>query len=365
MIFRNARRVLAITGAALLLASCGMFGDSAAENKATLVDALRNLLETKSYTSTYTLQSDTESLVALSEGELSEEAANKILDSTLEAAGNQADNPEDSTSQLVLNVAGTDTVEMRFVEGDLYFRAEVRDLVELFGGNESQIDFLLDQVANQPGFEWAEPAAAGEWIVIRDALDLSQQMGGMSVTPGQQEELVNDLLQTVEQNATVTDEGEDDAGQHLRASLPLKETTQDLLQSLGPAAGMMQGNDMLSDIPDEDLLLDFWIQDDTVSQLGIDFTQFEGMEDSSGNEFPEGVEELSLLVAIEEAEVSVEAVDDAIELDATALTQALTGLATGGAGGAEQPGGFDCDQLKGAPLEVTELYAEECPELQK
>lgn len=365
MTFRSAKRSLALLGCAFLISSCGLMGDSAAEAKSTLVDALRNLLETKSYTSTYTLESDVDSLVALGEGNLSEEAATKILDSTVEASGVQAENPEESSSQLLVNVAGTDSLEMRFVEGDLYFRAEVRELIELFGGDAAELDAIIGQVAGQPGFEWVEPAVAGEWIVLRDALALSQQMGGMSVTPGQQEELINDLLQTVEQNATVSDEGEDDAGQHLRASLPLQETMQDLIQSLGPAAGMMQGDQgMLSDIPDEDIVIDFWVQDDTVSQLGIDFTQFEGMEDGSGKEFPEGVEELTLLVAIAEADVTVEPIDDAIELDSTALTQALSGLMTGGAGGAGG-GGFDCNQLKGAPPEVVELYAEECPELQK
>lgn len=365
MIFRSVKRSLALIATAVLVTSCGLIGDSAAEAKATLVDALRNLLETKSYTQTFSLQSDTESLVALGEGDISEEAAAKILDSRIEASGEQADNPEDGSSQLLINIAGTDGLEMRFVDGDLYFRAEVRDLVEIFGGDPAEIDAAIAQVGGRPGFEWIEPAVGGEWIVVRDALELSQQMGGMSVTPGQQEELVNDLLRTVEQNATVTDEGEDDAGQHLRASLPLRETAHDLLQSLGPAAGMMEGSEgMLGDIPDEDLLLDFWIQDGTVSQLGVDFTQFAGMEDGSGNGFPEGVEELTLLVAIEEAEVTVEPVEDAIELDTTALTQALSGLMTGGTGGAET-GGFDCDQLKGAPPEVIELYAEECPELQK
>ena len=349
----------------LALAGCGLIGDSSAEAKSSLVDALRNLLSTESYTQTMTIQSDTESLVALGEGDISEETADKILDSSIVASGKQADDPADAESEVLVNIAGTDAAEMRFVEGDLYFRANVRNLIETFEGDPAELDAVLGQVQGQPGFEWVEPAVAGEWIVVRDALGLSQQMGGTAVSPEQQEQLVEDLLQTVEQNATVTDEGEDDVGQHLRASLPLRETINDLISSLGPAGNMMQG-DVMSDVPDENLVLDFWIADETIVQMAIDFTQFEDMESGSGDEFPEGVEELSFVIAIEEAEVSVEPVPDAVELDTTALTQALSGMM---GGGMEPPagtgGGFDCSALKGAPPEVIELYAEECPELQK
>lgn len=361
---KKALSLLAVSS--LFLTSCGMFGSSA-EAKPTLVDALRNLLATESYTQTMSLDSDVESLVAISEGEMSEEIAQTILDASIVASGKQADDPTKAESELLLNLGGSDSLEMRFVEGDLYFRADVATLVETFGGNPADIDAAVAQIKSQPGFDWVEPAAAGEWIVVRDALQLSQQMGGTAVSPEQQQELIDDLLQTVEQNATVTDEGEDDAGQHLRASMPLQETIQDLMQSLGPAAGMMQGQDMMGDIPDENIVLDFWVTDETITQMAIDFTQFEGMSDGSGDEFPEGVERLSFVIAIEETDVNVEPVTGAVELDTAALTQALSGLMGGGGlgtGGGGGTGSFDCNALKGAPPEVIELYAEECPELQ-
>lgn len=357
-----------LVAASLSLTACGMFGSSAAEAKSTLVDALRNLLATESYTQTMSVDSDVESLVALGEGDVSEEVAETILGASIVAAGKQAENPADAESELVLNLGGSDSLEMRFVEGDLYFRADVGTLVETFGGNPADIDAAVAQIQGQPGFDWIEPAAAGEWIVVRDALELSQQMGGTAVSPEQQQELIDDLLQTVEQNATVTDEGDEDAGQHLSASLPLRETIQDLMQSLGPAAGMMQGQDMMGDIPDENIVLDFWVADDTISQMAIDFTQFKGMSDESGDEFPSDVEKMAFVIAIEETDVNVEPVADAVELDTAALTQAFSGLMGGGGlgtGGGGGTGSFDCNALKGAPQEVVELYAEECPELQK
>ncbi len=363
------RRLAALSAAMLITVGC-TGDDTAVNTKATLVDALRNLLATKSYTQTITLQSDTASLVALGDGDINEETAQTILDSSIVSSATQADNPEDAVSEAVVNIGGDSAVEVRFVEGDLYFRADVRGLIDTFGGDPAEVDMLVAQARRQRGFEWVEPAAAGEWIVVRDALDLAQQFGGSTVSPTQQKELVDDLLRTVEQNATVTDEGEDDPGQHLRAALPMRETVRDLLESLGAggAFGMPGGASLdqeLEDIPNEELLLDFWVSDETVRQIGFDFTQFERMAAATGEEFPEGVEELTFLIAIEEAEVTVEPIADAVELDPTALTQALSGLMTGGFGGGGGGESFDCSMLKGSPPEVIELYAEECPELQK
>ena len=57
----------------------------------------------------------------------------------------------------------------------------------------------------------------------------------------------------------------------------------------------------------------------------------------------------------------------AVEVDAAAIMQGLSAFGGGGASGpgTGTDGAFDCSQLKGAPPEVIELYAKECPELQK
>ena len=66
-------------------------------------------------------------------------------------------------------------------------------------------------------------------------------------------------------------------------------------------------------------------------------------------------------IALSDFDGEVEPVSDAIEIDPTQLMQALLGglSGAGGTGG----GGFDCDQLIGAPKQVIDLYKEECPEL--
>lgn len=378
------RKLLALFAASmLLLAACaGEDSPSASDDpKAALTDALRALTEADGLTQTLRLQSDTDSLVAAGEGDLDAEAAEKILDSSVSISATQADNPEDATSQILVTIAGNDDLELRFVDGNLYFRADVGSLLETFGQDPAQLDAVVGQLQGQPGLEWVEDAIAGDWVVLEDALELAEQMGGGTGAGGlgaeQQQKLVNDLLQSIEQNATVTSEGEDDAGEHIRASLPLRDTLSDLIDALGPAA-QLPGQDLegqLDEVPNEDITLDFWISDGIVTQIGFDIVEFaSAVEEAAEEEMPEGVEELSLIVEIEEFDGTIEAVSDAAKIDTAALGQAFSGMLGGGLPGAGAgsgsgstggSGAFDCDMLKGAPPEVIELYAEECPELQK
>lgn len=371
------KKLLAVfAGGVLLLSACAGTGTSVSDDpKGALVDALRALTEADALTQTLRIESDTDSLVALGEGDIDADTAGKILDSSLVVSAEQAEKPEDSASQVIVNIAGNDDFEMRFVEGDLYLRANIESIMETFGQDPAQLEAIAGQMQGQPGLEWLDEALAGDWVVLEDALELTQQMGGTETISGdQQKKLVNDLLQSVEQNAAVTSEGEDDAGEQVRASLPLRETVGDLIDALGPAADLA-GSDLeesLQDVPNEDITLDFWISDGTVSQIGFDVVTFaETIEDTE--EFPESVDQLSLIIEIEEFDGSVEAVADAVRIDTAALGQAFSQMLGGGLGmgGTGTPGGgggagaFDCNMLKGSPPEVIELYAKECPELQK
>lgn len=369
------KKILAVTAAFLfVLSGCANSSGSGEDAKATLVDSLRNLLEADALTQTITVDSDVDSLVAVSDGEIDEEVASTILESSLTASGTQAEDPADASSVMVLNLGGSEDFEMRFVEGDLYVRADVPDLLETFGQDSKEIDSLAARVEGQKGFEWVDDALAGEWVMVRDAVALIQQFGGAGgAAPSveQQRQMINDLLESVEKNASVTSEGEDADGTHVRAGLPIKATVEDLVKALGPGTGMAGAGmqDALNDIPEGDVVIDFWIDDDRVTRIELDVTQFEQMAEDS-DDFPKDVEELAVVVELEEFEGTVEPVADAVEIDTTSLTQALSGLMTGAAGmgaGAGAPSGsaFDCSMLKGAPPEVVELYAKECPELQK
>jgi len=353
--------------ALLVLSGCADTG-SAQDAKATLVEGLRNLLQADAFTQTIAVRSDVDSVVALGEGDIDEKTAAKILDSSITASGVQADDPAEASSLVVVNVAGRDDLEMRFVEGDLFMRADIGHLLETFGEHGAQLHALTAQVQGQPGFAWVRQALAGDWVVVRNALALSQQMGAPTASAEQQKEIVDRLLQSVQKNATVTSEGEDDVGEHLSASLPLRETLQDLVRSSGAAGGVTALLEQrLADVPDGDVAIDFWVADGSVSRIEIDITQFETMADQAGESFPEGVDDFVVVVEFDEFDGKVETVAKATEIDTVALMQALGGLLMGGAGAGAAPGNgpFDCSMLEGAPADVVELYAKECPELQK
>lgn len=370
------KKLLAIlAGATLLLSACADNSPSASDNpKGALVDALRTLSESEGLTQTIRLQSDTDSLVAASEGDVDAETAQKILDSNIVVSALQADNPEDAASLILVTIAGNEDLEVRFVEGDLYFRADIESLLDTFGEDPAELQAAISQFQGQPGLEWIEDAVAGDWVVLENVLELSEQFGGASMGAGslgadQQKELVNNLLQAVERNATVTSEGDEDAGEHVIATLPLRETLSDLIDALGPAAGMTGAElgDSLEDVPDEDISIDFWIGDGTVTQIAFDVVNFARSFEGTTEEIPDGVQELTFLIEIEEFDGSVEPVADAAKIDTAALGRAFAGMLSGGipGGGSGSGGAFDCDLLKGAPPEVIALYAEECPELQK
>lgn len=374
------RKLLAIlAGTTLLLSACADSPPAASDDpKGALVDALRNLSESDGLTQTIRLESDTDSLVAAGEGDIDAETAQKILDSSIVVSALQADKPEDAASLMLVTIAGNEDLEIRFVEGDLYFRADIESLLETFGQDPAELQTAISQFEGQPGLEWIKDAAAGDWVVLEDVLELSEQFGGASMGAGslgadQQKELVNNLLQAVEKNATVTSEGDDDAGEQVTATVPLRETLSDLIDALGPVASMTgaEPGDSLEDIPDEDISIDFWISDGMVTQIAFDVVEFAKSFEGTSGEMPEGVQELTFVIEIEEFDGSVDAVADAAKIDTAALGKAFAGMLGGGIPGSDTgsgsggAGAFDCDMLKGAPPEVIALYAEECPELQK
>lgn len=358
---------------ALALSACssgsGTSTDADEDPKGALVEAMQNLAEDDGLTVETSLQSDAASLQALAEddgSELTDEQIDKILGSSITLSGTQGETLEDSASSVVVNVAGTDAIELRQVELAAYFRVDVDTLLEAFEQDPAELQQVAASVQGQPGFEWVQPALQGEWLVVKDLDELTQQMGANPAPD--QKKFTDDLLNIVEENATVTSEGDDEAGTHLVAALPLRQTAEDLEALFGGMAALPPGMDMteaLQDIPEGDLNVDFWIQGGTVSQVELDFLQFAKFEEE-GEGIPEGVDELGIRVTIDEFTGTIETVDDAIEIDPLAIAQAFSGM-TGATGVPGAPGApaFDCSQLKGAPPEVIALYAEECPGLQK
>ena len=369
-----------LLAAGLVAGACG--GDSGpdpeANPKDALVSAFEKLTDSEGIAMELSFDATVESLNALGgEGaeELSEEDAEKILDSSLSVLSKGKG--DDAQFEMVVTIAGEDDVNIKMVDKVLYFQVDVEGLAETFGADTQEFDAAAQQ-AEAAGMAFVRPALEGEWIAVTGAEELAKQFGGAQQTEdmeASQEQFLNDITEALKDTAEVTSEGEDDAGTRLSVSLPIRDIYSRLSAALqqNPATAAVPLGQLPpeSEIPDESVLLDVWVDEGDVTQVAFDLAQLARFEDGGSGEVGERA---ALLIELDEFDGDVEVPDDAVEVSAQQLFQGLggammPGMMGGSSGSMTIPppgggGGFDCDQLKGAPPSVLEQFAEECPELQ-
>lgn len=371
------RRLIAIlAGAAVLAGACGGDAPSPTEDpKAAFSSAVESLAEKDALSVTLSIEATAEALTALSEGELAAEDAQKILDSSLTISGTQGDDPGSSTAQILFNLAGTDAFEMRVLGYDLYVRADVPAIAETLGQDPAQLDPLAEDAA-AGGMPFVRDALDGKWLALENLDQLAQGLGvPVQEQNEEQQKIIEQFTNSLKNSATVTEQGEDEAGAHLVATFPVRQLAQDfvdLTKRLGPGIPGAQLPDV-SEIPDETIAVDVWISDGTLTQMEFDFVQFAKFA-PEGEEIPEGVDRIALRVALADFTGTVEPPADAVKVDPQAIFGALLGGLGGMPGGAPQGGGgggggapsgdFPCEMLEGEPKEVIAQFKEECPHLQ-
>lgn len=351
----------------LFVAACGGSEgpDPAANPKDALVSAFENMSESDGLQIVLSLEADADSMMAMSEGSLAEEDAQKILDSSLTVR--TRGQGEDAQFEMVANVAGEEDVTIKVVDKILYAQVDVEGLVETFGGDPSELDAAAQQAEAQ-GLGFVRNAIEGDWLAISGLDEFSKQFGGASggeVTPDQQK-LLNDMTEAVKESAEVTHEGSDDAGDHLVVGLPLRDLYEQLMPTIQGLAGAAPVGTLppASEIPEGNLELDVWVQDDRVSQVVFDFVRI--AQTFGGEDIPEGVESFGIKLELDEFGEDIEVPDDAVEVDGAQLMQTFMGGLMQGMSGTGAPApssSFDCSQLEGAPQEVIDQFADVCPGL--
>lgn len=363
------RKILTfLLAGAVLLGACG--GDTSANPKQTLTQALDNLGGRDAFSLTFTLQSDVDSLVAASEGDLSSEDAQKILDSALTIAGNQSDDPADARGLVVADVAGLDNaIEIRAIGTTLYARADAKGLAETFGQDPAQLDAFAQQ-ASAGGLDFLVAAVNGEWISISGLQELAQQFGAPATPNPADLKAMQSFAEALKQSSSVTSEGSEDAGEHLVVTVSLRAAYEHFVDLAGQLSAGLPVGDLpsASEVPDEQLRVDVWVADEQVTQVEFDFVQLGSFE---GADMPEGVERLALRMAIEDFSGEVEEPADAVEVDLAQLMNMFTmGLGTDTGGSQTIPTDI-CSELEGAlqgaPQEVIDQlevqYGSQCPEV--
>ncbi|MEA2447320.1 MAG: hypothetical protein QOK47_957 [Actinomycetota bacterium] len=366
------KKLLSLVAAlALLGAACGGSGDGpdpAEDPKGALVSAFEGL-QGGSRTIVFTVESTPESLNALASTNggagMTPEDSQKILDSSLTVSAEGEG--EDAKAQVLVNIAGNEgAVEMRVIGKDFYLRADVRGLMEQFGVDTSQLDTVAAQAETQ-GLTFVGPAIDGEWLGIKGLQDSLGQLTGGAATPSMdQQQIINDITEAVKSKATVTEEGTDDVGTHLKVALPIRDLYTELSGSLQQLSGSIPGAELPdpSEIPDEDVNLDVWVDGGDLKQVEIDFLQFAEL---AGEAVPDGVDQLAFRIAFTEFSGDTSVPEGAVEVDPSVIFQSLLGGLggmPGSTGGTAVPGGdtgFDCSQLEGAPKDVKKQFQDLCP----
>lgn len=365
------RPLIAIAAcAALILTACnGDAPDPGEDPKAALRSAIQNLADYDGVDLTLSVDSDTESLTAVSEGDLSSEDAETILASSVNIRA-RGETAEDGQLEMVVDIDG-DTVELKVVGQSAYARADVRSLVERFGGNMREVDTFVQQAGADPQFDFVGPAVEGEWIAMEGVDDLQEQFGGGATPDAQlQEQLANDLEQAIDEHSTVTSEGDDDAGHHMVANVRVRPLYETISQSFGqlPGTGIAAGQlPDASEVPDEEVRVDVWVTDDRLRRVVLDVTQFAEWDEE---DLPEGVERFALQIDLDEFTDEVEAPEAAASVNLQQLLQGFFGGIMQGPQDFQMddgpaPGDLEqlCNELEEAPPDVQEQFTEECPNL--
>ena len=313
-----------LLGVALLLAGCADSSSAGGSPQETLEEALANLHAMPGVTASVTVRSDAGSLQALTADggeQISAEDAEKILASSLTISAKNTTDPAEAASQLVVNAAGEDALEMRTVDAALYLRADVRFLLGLFGQPPTAADAFAGQAA-AGGLDFVGPLIEGRWIAVTGFEEL---MGQGAATPSaEQAEAMEELLAALRSSASVSSEGEDDAGEHLVASVSLRQVARDLGEAAGKLGRGFAGGGFPppDEVPDRQVALDLWVDDGRLTRVEFDFLQ---LGDVAGADVPAGVETLAVRIDLEEFSGEVEAPADAVPVDLREVMQGFMG----------------------------------------
>jgi hypothetical protein len=361
-------KLLVVATVLLVAGGCAGIGGGGGA-KATVKDAFSALEDYEGFTWAISIDSDAASLTALSEGSLTEDVAQKILDSSVVFSQKLDEDPLKQHVDLSLNIAGNDDVfQMRFVNDTLFLRADVNTLIQTFGGNPSEVDAFVQQAETQ-GLSFARPAVEGEWLGVTGLMELAKQFGAPSPAKSADSEAFRALGEAIEEDAKVEEAGSDDAGDHYEVSISARkafERIMNVAREAGAGTGLPAGAlPDASQVPDKDLVFDVWVDDGRLTQVAFDFTK---LEDLAGEEMPEGVDRFAILIAIDEFTGEVEAPSDFVNVDPQQIMQSMFGAMSGSASGsstttAPAPTEFPCEMLESEPEELQAMYYEECPQL--
>jgi hypothetical protein len=205
-------------------------------------------------------------------------------------------NPERFSTETIISLAGFEVLEWRSIANDAYIRADVRRLLETFGGDFQVLEAFVE-VANRRGFDFVRPTVDGEWVGLSGLPPRWAEQEARKQSVG-----IPALAGILESGLEIHSEGTDELGTHLLVDTTLQrllERIRLLLQPLGGATGRIPP---LTMIPDEAVELDVWISEGRLSRIELDLLHH---ADRFEAEVPEGVNRLTVRLDLQEFSGSV------------------------------------------------------------
>jgi hypothetical protein len=340
---RCLRTTIATTLVAVTLAGCGGGGaDVEGDPEGALAEAFEALAEYDGIELIVGVDGDEDALATAAEGDLDDDDLQLLLESriVLRATGQDA---ADAQGEVIVELRGEPVAELRFVPDQQLFVRLDADAAADAVGDADLAETLEDAVSTAEELGLGDLAAAvrsGAWIQLTGMDRFAEASGADTDEPSEAEaadvrqRLAGSLQRFLDQDVQVTYQGEEDAGERVTATTTRADLAR-LLEEVTSVAGDLGGlaGEELELDPDEvgddPVELDLWLDRGRLSQVGFDLSNL--AEDDEGA--PEGT---YLLVRVEEFGGSVDAPDEATEVDLLAVFGQLLG---GGLGGAPGPDG--------------------------
>lgn len=325
----NLRRIVALAAlAATVVAACGTAGALAPE--IAMRQAARSTFDRDSATYTLSVGGSEAAITALL-GEGDARAVSLLRGSRLTVSVDEAGGKD--RLALDLDLGDLDhAVELRFLDDTLYARADVNRIAEVLGADPGSIASGVAG-AEKAGFDFVRDAVAGKWLStdtrpLGDFVKGIEQGGSLGI-PKLGMEQVRNLLEalgdTFGSEVKVERLGKEDAGDHLRLTIPLRRVYQRLLPALAGTPGMPPPQVLppAEDIPDRQVSADVWLRDGRIGRAELDLAQFASK--SAGR--------VALRVDIGALRQPVSAPRDAVPVNLFQILGRLAAVFTGGMGG--------------------------------
>jgi hypothetical protein len=251
----------------------------------------------------------------------------KALSEALEKQGDSA---------FAVRLGGTSLVDVRSLDGKVYARADVNQILTLADQDPALVQRQLAGLP--PALAPLAKAAKGEWVSIdlAKAAAAAKDSGLLNAIPtptaaptvdaAKLQRLLDSLKAAYKEKATITDLGDaGDRGTGYRLSAPAKQVAQAVTDDLISLVGKDSEAEIrksISEIPNKTFSLDVWVKDDKLSHVALDLTQFLD-KPVTGKKLA-----VDIAVAVDSADVS--APSGATEIDLKSILGQLPPGAFGG-----------------------------------